>query len=184
MTTPRHTRPINNIEQRKPVKFQKEERPNRFKMSMNPDPEMVTCLAGNLLPITMQEIQMREFGESAIVRGLSSTFKGGSLGFILGTAKYLFQTIPNKEASISFKDLGMSSLKTAASFGLQLGITDFIESSISYHRGKEKFYDKIIAGAVTGSIFGIPDGFEGMARGAAFGASIATSLAILQSVQS
>ncbi|OHS93688.1 Mitochondrial import inner membrane translocase subunit Tim17 family protein [Tritrichomonas foetus] len=178
----RVTRPLNN-ETRKPVKFHQEEEPNRFKMSMNPDPNMVNLLARYLLPITQEEVLNREFGESPVLKAINTTLTTGALGFAIGAGKYAFETFPQKDAIFSAKDLTVSGLKMGAYFGIQAGITDLIETSMSTYRGRARAYDKVVAGAMAGAICGIPDGVKGMKSGAAQGATFAVGMVALQTLQ-
>lgn len=179
MSSQRVTRPINNPGKRKPIKFETEEKVNRFKRSMNPDPLMVKHLARYLLPITPEEVMTREYGESAILKAYQTTLCFGCLGFIFGAGSYAFETLPNKNAIFSFKEMSKRGFKAGAPFGFQVGVTDFIETSLSYRRGRTKFYDRIIAGTLAGAICGIPNGKTGIKDGAINGAMMSTGMAAL-----
>ena len=183
MSSQRFTRPINNPGKRKPIKFEPETKPNRFKMSMNPDPLMVKHLARYLLPITPEEVMTREYGESAIIKAYQTTLCFGCLGFLFGAGSYAYEVLPKKNAYFSFKAMSKQGLKSAASLGIQAGVTDLIETSLSYHRGKTKFYDRIIAGTIAGAVCGIPSGKEGIKKGAINGVILSTGMTAFNLMQ-
>ena len=45
------------------------------------------------------------------------------------------------------------------------------------------FYDKVVAGAMAGAIIGLPNGIDGVKKGAARGALLATGMALMQMTQ-
>lgn len=183
MSSQRSTRPINNPGKRKPIKFETEAKPNRFKMSMNPDPVMVKHLARYLLPITPEEVMTREYGESAIIKAYQTTLCFGCLGFLIGSGSYAYEVLPKKDAIFSFKAMSKQGLKTGASLGFQVGVTDLIETSLSYRRGKTRFYDRIIAGTVAGAVCNIPSGKEAIKKGAINGALLSTAMTAINLMQ-
>ena len=144
---------------------------------------MVRHLARYLLPITPEEVMTREYGESAIIKAYQTTLCFGCLGFIIGAGSYAYDVLPKKNAIFSFKEMSKTGLKMGASFGIQVGITDFFEKSLSYRRGKTRFYDRIIAGTLAGAICGIPQGKTGIKKGAMNGALMSTGMTVISLVQ-
>ena len=182
MPPDRVTRPLNN-QKRKPVKFKSDEEPQIKKQNPEVDPEFVRDLSRYLLPITVEEVLNRELGESPIIKAIGTTVATGGLGFMIGAGKYMFETLPQQDAIFSIKSLSYEGIKFGAYLGIQSGITDLIETSMSCARGKAMFYDKVVAGAMAGAIIGLPNGIDGVKKGAARGALLATGMALMQMTQ-
>lgn len=139
----------------------------------------VDAVARLLLPVTREEVLLRDVGMSPLARAVGAAASMGALGAAVGAAAYAGGCALGRRP-FSARALGRSAMASGAQLGLEAGITSYVEDALAIRRGRVRAYDRVIAGATAGALLGAPGGLRGVRDGAARGALYSFGLMALE----
>ena len=141
-------------------------------------------LAGLLLPVKPEEVLYPHIDESPIFRATQSFVGVFSLGTFIGAGAFLIQCVEDKSKPFSVGKMLKSGTSLGFRFGAEIALNEFFTTSFASLRGKECFYDRILAGAASGAILNCKGGWKSMGQGALNSALVSSAYVLLDSATS
>lgn len=138
-------------------------------------------LAGLLLPVTPEEVLYPHLDENPFFRASNSFVGVFTLGTFIGASSYLVQCVQDKSKPFAVGKMLKTGTALGLRFGAEIALNEFFTTVFASVRGKERFYDRILAGAASGAILNCKGGLKKMGEGALNSALISSAYVLLDS---